>query len=124
MAKTETKTARDITIASINKLTTKDAAVDKIARTVLTRILDREVEMAPVEDAEAFAGQIKDVNVTVQKVQKGKSNRFVLEIGDLEITGNFASRAYRMAASQHRVAAPAKSFDGAKVAAVASLLEL
>jgi hypothetical protein len=112
----------EIIAASIAKVSTGDAAMDTVARRVLTAVADKSVTMAKTKAG--FAGKMGTADITVGKVAKGKSSRYELSIGNVELGGPFAAKAYFYAAGQHKVAGvTARTFDAKEVASLAAMLD-
>ena len=99
---------------SLTKVSTGNETVDKIARVVVTKLRDQEFEIT--ENETGFDTNFKDCAITISKVAKGKSSRYVLKVGDLEIGGAFASKAYKFAGDFGKETVKAvKTFDAKRV---------
>lgn len=101
--------------------TTGDAKADKIATAVVTKIFQRELSMVGTPET-GFAGKIGKTAVKLSKVKMGKSNRYVLTVGAVEIGGAYAAKAYSYATTQNKPAAAKKSFDQDALDSVLELL--
>lgn len=119
---THTGNAMARTVASIEKVRCGNLLMDAIARKVLIAIAEKTMKMEA--DGEGFTGDYNPaVQVTVGSITKGKSRRFVMQIAGVELGGQFAAKAFRLAQAQNRVTVrKAVEFDAEKVAALASLL--
>ena len=133
VAKAEKKaprSAKQIFQDSVDKIkSTGTPEVDNIAKKLLEKIWSKDLAMnsrISVEGAQEFAGEISETEITVGKVAQGKSSRFVLAVGDLKITGGFASKAYAYSNGQHKTGVIGKTveFDAELVAEVAEIFDI
>jgi len=114
MATATISKAQAIFEKSLTKVSTGNETVDKIARVVVTKLRDQEFEIT--ENETGFATNFKDCAILISKVAKGKSSRYVLAIGDLEIGGAFAAKAYKFAGDFGKETVKSvKSFDAERV---------
>ena len=125
VAGVEKRTSAQIFADSLLKVkSTGNEIVDNAARKIIEKINNKELIMKAKGD-DKFEGSFNKVVIKVCKTKLGKSNRNVFTIGDLEIGGAFAAKAMRQAISQNKIKTlVTKEFDAAKVAGLASLLEL
>jgi len=106
---------------SLAKIKTGNVTVDAICVKLIKMIKSKEVIM----DAVQLTGEYKTVAIKIQKVVKGKTSRYILNVGDLEIGGAFAAKAYNFSLSQNKVSAVStKSFDTSAVEAASLLFSL
>jgi len=122
------RTPDEIFKGSIDKIkSTGTPEVDNVAKTLLTKIWKNDLEMnsrIALDGAQEFAGEINKTEITVGKVSKGKTSRFVLKVGKLEITGGYAAKAFGYANGQHKtetVGGKMQEFDTEKVAEIAAI---
>jgi hypothetical protein len=110
------------TVASIEKVRCGNLLMDAIARKVLIAIAEKTMKMEA--DGEGFTGDYNPaVQVTVGSITKGKSRRFIMQIAGVELSGQFAAKAFRLAQAQNRVTVrKTVEFDAEKVAQLAALL--
>lgn len=123
----QTNKAQQIFAASLAKVkSTGSVKVDQIARKIVTKIWDNSLEMEQVESG--FSGTVGQTTVKVLKVPNGKTNRYSLRIGDLELGGPFAAKAWNYSTSQHkedqRGQGKSVEYDEAQVAEIAEQLGL
>lgn len=129
MTKAETKF-----VASINKITTGNATLDKVIRLMLTQIREDVAAVTTALDCNGyditFGSEEKGVYVTVKDEfysdETKKSARYVLTFANgLQVRGAAASRTIQMCKSLLKAdqKQQAAAFDEDKVAAIAELLE-
>jgi len=123
MATATISKAQAIFEKSLTKVSTGNETVDKIARVVVTKLRDQEFEIT--ENETGFATNFKDCAILISKVAKGKSSRYVLAIGDLEIGGAFAAKAYKFAGDFGKETVKSvKTFDAERVSQAKLLFNL
>ena len=120
------RTKKEIFSASIAKVhSTGNATVDKIAQTVLTEAFNRTCATVEETDGYSFLLSRKDqvIKATVLNVKAGKANRKILTIGELQIGGAYAAKAFAIGRSTFKPASSVKAnFSEDQVAELASLL--
>jgi len=116
------QTAMERFTQSIAKVkTTGDVKADQIATAVVTKIFKRELAMAG-DVEKGFTGKIGKTEVKLSKVPMGKSKRYILTVGPVEIGGAFAAKAYTYATTQNKPQAAKKTFDQESLDSVLELL--
>lgn len=111
-------------IASIiAKRSTGNTKLDALGSKVLFAI--KEGRLAFVQNDDSFDGTLGKGEISVYKVAHGEKNtRTILNVAGIEITGEFAARAYKMANSQlNKPGRKSLVIDEAKVDEVCSLLD-
>jgi hypothetical protein len=109
--------------AIMAKRSTGNAKLDALGSKILYAIHDKRLTF--VEDEGSFEGSLGQAEISVYKVAHGKkSTRTVLNVAGIEIQGEFAARAYKMADSQvNKTGRKSIVVDEAKVDEVCSLLD-
>jgi hypothetical protein len=108
--------------SSMSKIkTTGDKKADKIATAVVTRIFSKELKMVGTPE-DGFKGKIGKTLVKLSTVKMGKSNRYILSVGPVEIGGAYASKAFTYATTQNKPQAPSKTYDQDALDSVLELL--
>tara|TARA_R110001599_G_scaffold146739_2_gene329988 strand:- start:893 stop:1333 length:441 start_codon:yes stop_codon:yes gene_type:complete len=108
--------------SSMSKIkTTGDKKADQIATAVVTRIFSKELKMVGTPE-DGFKGKIGKTVVKLSTVKMGKSNRYILSVGPVEIGGQYASKAFSYATTQNKPQAPGKTYDQDALDSVLELL--
>jgi hypothetical protein len=108
--------------SSMSKIkTTGDKKADQIATAVVTRIFSKELKMVGTPE-DGFKGKIGKTVVKLSTVKMGKSNRYILSVGPVEIGGAYASKAFSYATTQNKPQAPGKTYDQDALDSVLELL--
>ena len=90
---------RNSVAAIVAKRSTGSSKLDAIGTKVLYGIHEGKLQFAQGEDYDGFEGTLGKAQVCVYKQSKGKVNETVLEVAGMQIRGEFAARAYKMAFS-------------------------
>jgi hypothetical protein len=103
---------------------TGNATLDALGAKVLHRIFDGKLTFTEDWDEGSFNGKLGEAEITVGKVAHGKNNRTVLNVAGVQIQGEFAARAYKMAhASLNKKGRKTIEVDEDQVNDVMSLLD-
>jgi hypothetical protein len=103
---------------------TGNSTLDELGSKVLYGIFENRLNLVEQKDG-SFIGQLGNANICVKKVDHGeKSTRIILSVESIDIHGEFAARAYKMAyAKAHRKGRASIQVDESKVNDVMSLLD-
>jgi len=98
--------------SSLNKIkSTGSAGADKIAQAVVRKVFNREMKLEGTIET-GFTGKVGTATCKIFKKQIGKSNRCFITIGNVEIGGGYASKAFAYAKTATKPdAAPKVNFN-------------
>lgn len=116
------QTAQERFAQSMKKVkSTGDAKADKIATAVVTKIFNNDLVMKQVKND--FVGKIGKTEVKIFKESVGKSSRYVISVGGVEIRGAYAAKAFTYANTRaNPKAAKTVAYDQSQLDSVLSIL--
>lgn len=121
MSKAKAIFAKSVESIKANR-STGSAKLDAVGEKVLYGIFDGKLKFEATDDG--YEGVMGKAAVSVSKVAKGKVKRTVLEVAGMEIQGEFAARAYKMAhASLNKKGRKTIEVDEAQAESVLDLLD-
>lgn len=109
--------------SSLSKVkSTGDAKADQIAQAIVRKVFTREMKVEGSAET-GFTGKIGKAKVSLSTKKVGKSNRYVIQVGNVEIGGAYAAKAYTYATTAVKPAAgPKVSFKQEDLDSVLDIL--
>ncbi len=107
------------------KRSTGNEMLDNLGSKVLYAIYEGRLNLVEsVEGSDNFIGQLGNANISINKVPHGtKNTRIILDVAGIEIQGEFAARAFKMAhAKQYNSGRKSIQVDESQVQDVMALL--